>query len=124
MSGKVLEIQNFRKDQIQRNSKRIKLLKKIKFGIEDPVFPGKTYNLSENGLLIHSFKAFIPGTFININLFIDNSVLNLDAEVKWVKKAEDKSGSFMGLKLIGNLNELKKIYKKELQLLGDSVLKH
>jgi len=124
MPGKVLEIQNFKKGHTQRSSKRIKLLRKIKFGVDDAVFPGKTYNFSENGLLIHSFKAFIPGTFININIFIDNKVLNLDAEVKWVNKAADNSGSFMGVKFVGNLNELKKIYKKELQLLGDSFIKH
>ncbi|MGI9553332.1 MAG: PilZ domain-containing protein [Thermodesulfobacteriota bacterium] len=124
MTAKILELQNFRKDYVQRNSRRIKLLRKIKFGIEDAVFPGKTYNFSENGLLIHSFKAFIPGTFVNINFYVEDRVLNLDAEIKWVRKAADKSGSFMGVKLAGNLTELKKIYKKELQLLGDSVLKH
>ena len=124
MPGKILELQNFKKDFVQRSSKRIKLLKKIKFGIDEAVFPGKTYNISENGLLIHSFKAFIPGTFINISMFIDNKVINLDAEIRWVKKAADKSGSFMGTKLVGNLTEIKKIYKKELQLIGDSFIKH
>ena len=124
MPDKIVGLQNYKKDYFQRSSKRLKLLSKIKFGIEEAVFPGKTYNFSENGILIHSFKAFIPGTLINLNLFIDNRVLNLDAEIKWVKKAEDKSGSFMGIKLIGNLNDFKKIYKKELQLLGDSVVKH
>ena len=124
MPSKILELQNFRKDYIQRSSKRIKLLKKVKFGIDEAVFPGKTYNFSESGMLIHSFKAFIPGTFININFFTDNRVLNLDAEIKWVKKASDESGSFMGVKFVGNLSEIKKIYKKELQVIGDSVLKH
>ncbi|MGI9533360.1 MAG: PilZ domain-containing protein [Thermodesulfobacteriota bacterium] len=124
MTAKILELQNYRKDFVQRSSKRIKLLRKIKFGIDDAVFPGKTYNFSESGLLIHSFKAFIPGTIININFFIENKVINLDAEVKWVTKAADKSGSFMGVKFAGNLNKLKKIYTKELQLIGDSVLKH
>ena len=124
MSGKVLEFQNYKKELAQRGSRRIKMLNKVKFGIDEAVFPGKTYNFSETGLLIHSFKAFIPGTFININVYIDNKVLNLDAEVKWVNKAADNSGSFMGVKFVGNLTEVKKIYKKELQLQGDSLLKH
>ena len=124
MSGKVLDIQNYRKDLPQRECRRIKMLSKVKFGVDEAVFPGKTYNFSESGLLIHSFKAFIPGTFININIYIDNKILNLDAEVKWVNKAADNSGSFMGVKFVGNLSEVKKLYKKQLQLHGDSVLKH
>ena len=124
MSGKILDIQNYRKDLPQRECRRIKMLSKVKFGVDEAVFPGKTYNFSESGLLIHSFKAFIPGTFININIYIDNKILNLDAEVKWVNKAADNSGSFMGVKFVGNLSEVKKLYKKQLQLHGDSVLKH
>lgn len=109
---------------VKRNSERIKLLRKIKFGIDQTVFPGKTYNLSEGGMLIHSFKAFIPGTLLNLNVFIENTVINLDAEVKWVRKAKDSSGSFMGLKVVGNSSELRKVYKKEQEIQRRSTVNH
>lgn len=42
----------------RRETKRIIFLKKVKFGIGEAVFPGNSYNISRNGMLVHSLKSF------------------------------------------------------------------
>jgi len=100
----------------RRSSKRLKFLKKIKFGINDAVSPGNSYNISQNGMLVHSLKAFLPNTALNIKIYSDTEVLNLSAEVKWVTKSRDTSGSFMGICFMGKNFKLRKLYLKELKL--------
>ena len=86
---------------------------KVKFGIDDTVYPGKAYNISQKGILIHSFKAFVPNTSLNIKIHKDTEIVQLNTEVKWVKKTNDNSGSFMGLYFVGKNFEIKKLYIKE-----------
>ncbi len=108
----------------RRSTKRVKFLKKVKFGIGEAVFPGNSYNISQNGILIHSFKAFIPNTHMNVKIYTDTDVFSLNAEVKWVTKTNDHSGSFMGLRFIGKNFELSKLYLKELELGRINDLRH
>ena len=108
----------------RRASKRVTFSKKVKFGRDETVFPADSYNISQKGILIHSFKAFIPGTPLNIKLYTDNETVRLNAEVKWVIKTRDHSGSFMGLNFIGNNFEIRKLYLKQLGLMQNGELKH
>jgi len=100
----------------RRYTKRVKFLKKVKFGIGEAVFPGSSYNISQKGILIHSFKAFLPKTTLKIRIYTETEVFNLNAEVKWVTKTNDHTGSFMGLHFLGRNFELSKLYLKELEL--------
>lgn len=100
----------------RRSAKRVKFLNKVKFGIGEAVFPGSSYNISQNGILIHSFKAFLPKTSLNLSIYADNEVHNLNSEVMWVLKTNDNTGSFMGLNFTGNNFEIGKLYQKELEL--------
>ena len=109
---------------IKRNSERIKFLKKVKFGLDEPVFPAKSYNFSEHGILVHSFKAFLPGTNLRLNLFVESSIIELIAEVRWVSRAKDGSGSFMGLKFAGNSENIRKVYNKESMVKSERGLEH
>ena len=108
----------------RRTTKRVKFLKKIKFGIGEAVFPGSSYNISQKGMLVHSFKAFLPKTGLNIKIYTDSEVYNLNAEVKWVTKTNDHSGSFMGLYFTGKNFELGKLYLKELEISQIKDLRH
>ena len=118
------DVTNHRSKFVERSSRRLKFLRKVKFGLDEPVFPGRSYNFSEHGILIHSFKAFLPGTNIRINVFVDNGMIELIAEVRWVSRAKDGSGSFMGLKFAGNSDDIKKVYYKESKVLGERGLEH
>lgn len=108
----------------RRASKRIKFLKKVKFGIGEAVFPGSSYNISQKGILIHSFKAFLPSTAVSIKIYNESEVIDLNAEVKWVTKTNDHSGSFMGLYFTGKNFELSKLYLKELEISRINNLSH
>ena len=108
----------------RRTAKRVKFLNKVKFGIGEAVFPGSSYNISQKGILIHSFKAFLPKTHITLKIFTDNDVHDLNAEVRWVMKTNDHTGSFMGLFFTGNNFEVSKLYQKELELSRDYKLHH
>lgn len=108
----------------RRTTKRIKFLKKVKFGIGDAVFPGSSYNISQKGILIHSFKAFLPNTTLSIKIYNDSEVIDVNAEVKWVTKTIDHTGSFMGLYFTGKNFELSKLYLKELKISQIQNLSH
>lgn len=99
----------------RRETKRIIFLKKVKFGIGEAIFPGNSYNISRNGMLVHSLKSFLPDTALNIKIYTDTEVFNLNAEVKWVTKTYDHTGSFMGLHFMDKRSELGKLYLKELE---------
>ena len=98
----------------RRETKRVLFLKKVKFGFDEAVFTGTSYNISRNGILVHSLKSFLPNTKLNFKIFTDTEIYNLIAEVKWVTRATDHSGSFMGLYCRDNNFELSKLYMKEL----------
>lgn len=98
----------------RRETKRIIFLKKVKFGIGEAAFPGDSYNISRNGILLHSLKSFLPDTKLNFKIYTDTEVYNLNAEVKWVTRAYDHTGSFMGLYFMDKRFELGKLYMKEL----------
>jgi len=98
----------------KRETKRIIFLKKVKFGFGEAVFPGTSYNISRNGMLVHSLKSFLPDTKLNIKIYTDTEVYNLIAEVKWVTRTNDHTGSFMGLNFMDKMFELGKLYMKEL----------
>ena len=98
----------------RRETKRILFLKKVKFGFGEAVFPGTTYNISRNGILVHSIKSFLPDTKLNFKIYTDTEVYNLTAEVKWVTRTNNQSGSFMGLHFMDDNFELGKLYMKEL----------
>lgn len=115
---------NYSKTFVKRSSERIRFIKRVKFGLDEPIFQGKSSNFSKHGILIHSFKAFIPGSLIRLNIFVDTGILDLGAEVRWVNRSKDGTGSFMGLKFAGNTEEVNKIYKQERKILGESVLDH
>jgi len=86
----------------------MKFFLKVKFGIDETVYPGKAYNISQEGILIHSFKAFVPNTSLNIKIYLDSEIVQLNTEVRWVKKTNDNSGSFMGLYFAGKNFEINK----------------
>ena len=108
----------------RRETKRIIFLKKIKFGIGEAVFPGTSYNISRNGMLVHSLKSFLPDSKLNIKIISDVEVYNLIADVKWVTRTHNHTGSFMGLHFMDNNFELGKLYMKELNSNRHSDLQH
>ncbi len=95
-----------------RKSKRVKLNKMLKFGKTDTLFSGNLYDISRSGLRIISSKAYIPGTDLNMKLFVDNKVLNMKGRVIWVSNEEKSLNSWMGVELLSNTSEFGKLYKK------------
>jgi len=108
----------------RRETQRIIFLKKVKFGIDEAVFLGNSYNISRNGILVHSLKSFLPGTTLIIKVYTDTEVFNLKAEVKWVTRTNDHTGSFMGLHFEDRSIELSKLYMKELNTSQITYFRH
>lgn len=123
-SVRLTNYSKYSKSFFKRSSDRIRFVKRVKFGFDEPVFKGKSCNFSQHGILIRSFKAFMPGSLIRLHIFVDTGILDLDAEVRWVNKSKDGTGTFMGLKFAGKAEEVNKIYKQERKILGESVIDH
>ena len=108
-----------------RNSERISFLRQIKFGTNNQHFKGKSLNISKGGILINSYKAFIPGTNLSVRIFLDNDVFDLNGKVIWVSKENDGLGSNMGVKFESKTDDLKELYLQIKEIFGEgNSLKH
>ncbi|MGE5443549.1 MAG: PilZ domain-containing protein [Ignavibacteriales bacterium] len=64
-----------------RLSQRIPFREPIKYGLENPVFSGYTFDLSEGGIGIITIKAFPRDTELVFDTYMGNQVIRIEGLV-------------------------------------------
>jgi hypothetical protein len=71
----------------KRNSVRKNRRIQLRYGIDDPIRVGFTYDVSTSGFFIQSSLVVKPGTLLDIELKLPNaSQIRLKGRVQWAKK--------------------------------------
>ena len=95
----------------RRALSRILIGEKVKFGTDEPVYNGITYDFSPNGISIISDNILPVNSSIIIK--IDTKVgriINVEGKVIWIKTDLDR-GSIMGIEFNRPNAELLRIYQ-------------
>lgn len=68
----------------KRLSKRMLLRKRVKFGSLNPTYHGFTFNVSEWGIGIKTYKPLIPKSQIIVDIFLGDEIHRIGGIVNWV----------------------------------------
>ena len=101
----------------KRNSKRINIKERIKYGATDkPNTEGSTVNISKTGVAIKSYKTLTPGSRISVVLYSGNTPIRLEGEVVWNSPPNEGADAQMGVKVLSKTKELEVVYKQSSEL--------
>ena len=99
----------------RRLSKRIPLKRKVKYGVSNPNFEGFSFNFSENGIGIKSYKAFLKGSNVMVYIYLGEEIVKIEGIVARVDYHPPEPASTIGIKFTSRRDYLKLHYNKYVQ---------
>lgn len=102
----------------RRTSTRIPFRQRVKYGLNNHIFAGYTFNLSEHGIGITANKVFPPKSRISVNIFVGEEPLRLEGIVAWTSPVLPGIHSKMGVRFSSRTDDIKRVYHQKIAQLG------